>query len=368
MRLLFDHQIFSLQSRGGISRYFWELASRLRRDGVDLAIRAGLHRSLVLREHPAAWVHGRYLAPWPKTGPLRRALNAALTRRHFRRHPPDLVHETYFRPGSAYAPARPTVVTVFDLIHFKFPAEVTEGEEVRSDLRAAVARADRVLCISETTRRDLLELLPSLDPARVRAIPLGGLELQPHTAPPAPPPGLDAPFLLHVGLRAGYKNFDLVLRCLAESPRLRAQFHLVAFGGPPFTRDELARIQSLGLDAGRIRHRAGDDAALAACYAHAAALVCPSRYEGFGLTPLEAMAHGRPVLCSIAGSFPEVVGDAAVTFDPAQPADLARAIQSLVDSPGLAAELRARGPRQAARFSWDRCAAETLAVYRELTG
>ena len=106
-----------------------------------------------------------------------------------------------------------------------------------------------------------------------------------------------------------------------------------------------------------------DDADLPALYSAATAFVYPSLYEGFGLPPLEAMACGTPVVCSNAASLPEVVGDAAVSIDPLRVESLARGLQDVLGSAGLRDDLRARGLRRAAQFSWDRCAAETLAVY-----
>ena len=95
MRVLFDHQIFSLQARGGISRYVVELATRLAgHPGVAPCICAGWHRSLTLRESTTVAVHGRYVRPWPLSGPFWRSLNLGVTRRHVRRWRPDLVHET----------------------------------------------------------------------------------------------------------------------------------------------------------------------------------------------------------------------------------------------------------------------------------
>jgi glycosyltransferase involved in cell wall biosynthesis len=109
-----------------------------------------------------------------------------------------------------------------------------------------------------------------------------------------------------------------------------------------------------------------DEADLPALYSAATAFVFPSLYEGFGLPPLEAMACGTPVICSNAASLPEVVADAALSIDPTDVDALAQAMQAMLTSPGLRRDLRQRGLHRAARFSWDRCALETLAVYRDV--
>jgi glycosyltransferase involved in cell wall biosynthesis len=108
------------------------------------------------------------------------------------------------------------------------------------------------------------------------------------------------------------------------------------------------------------------DADLPAVYGGATAFVFPSLYEGFGLPPLEAMACGTPVACSNTSSMPEVVGDAAVTFDPRDEGAMTEALRQLAADADLRAELRARGLRRAAEFSWARAAQETVALYQEL--
>lgn len=368
MRVLFDYQAFSIQSHGGISRYVLELGSRLAaRPDVEPRLYAGWHRNVLLADAAPAWAHGRYVRPWPKTGPLRHALNRYLTRRYVAAWKPHLVHETYFGASSAYHAGIPTVLTLYDLIYFVLPAVDASAARVRQAQQAAVARASHIICISEQTRRDLFRFIP-VDPARVSVVPLAGPPPRPAAAPVPVRPDVEGPYLLHVGLRHSYKNFDVLLRALAGAARLQSHFRLVAFGDRPFNAGETARIRALGLDPSRIIHRAGDDRLLESYYAHAHAFVCPSLYEGFGLPPLEAMARGCPVVCSNRGSLPEITADATLGFDPESPGELAEALQLLVDSPALADDLRRRGLAQAARFSWQRCADDTLAIYRRLAG
>ncbi|HRA55105.1 MAG TPA: glycosyltransferase family 1 protein, partial [Thermoflexales bacterium] len=107
-------------------------------------------------------------------------------------------------------------------------------------------------------------------------------------------------------------------------------------------------------------------AAMPGLYGACDLFVYPSLYEGFGLTPLEAMACGAPVACSNTSSLPEVVGDAALLFDPRDPGAIAAACLRVLGEPDLAAELRASGVARAATFTWDECARRTVAVYRAL--
>jgi glycosyltransferase involved in cell wall biosynthesis len=177
--------------------------------------------------------------------------------------------------------------------------------------------------------------------------------------------GADAPYLLYVGSRVNYKNFRGLLDAYAASALLRANFFLLCFGGGEFTSAERAAISKGGVE-GRVRFLAGSDAVLAASYAHASLFVCPSFYEGFGIPVLEAMSLDCPVACSNSSSLPEVVGDAAKLFDPADRDAIRGALESVLDSPSAATALRERGRIRRQLFSWRGCAENTLDVYRRV--
>jgi glycosyltransferase involved in cell wall biosynthesis len=167
-----------------------------------------------------------------------------------------------------------------------------------------------------------------------------------------------------VGNRRGYKNFRTLLQAYGSSPILR-EFELIAFGGHRLLPGERKEITRLGIT-DRVRFESGSDRELAACYRAATAFIFPSKYEGHGNSPLEAMSHGCPVVCSNAGPIPEVVGDAGVYFDPNNAEELRTALERVVTTEGLQADLRARGYRRIAVFTWDKCAAETAQIYREI--
>jgi glycosyltransferase involved in cell wall biosynthesis len=112
----------------------------------------------------------------------------------------------------------------------------------------------------------------------------------------------------------------------------------------------------------------GSDRLLEAHYRAAIAFVYPSRYEGFGIPPLEAMAFGCPVACSDAGSIREVVGDAGAYFQPDDVQGLRAILERLAEDRAYAAELRAKGFAQIKKYSWESCAQETLQLYEQLLG
>jgi len=361
VRIVFDHQVFSFQQHGGVSRYFCEVAERLAGyDGCDVTVLAPLYVNAYLAKLPPSMVAGRHVPPIRHAERLRLLLNGALAQGWLARARPDVVHETYFSRISVAPRRAASVVTVFDMIHERFPEYFSPRDKTPALKAAAVRRADRVICISESTRRDLLERV-RVDPGVVSVVYLAGAPV-----PPVRPtrPVLDGPYVLYVGPRGGYKNFEGLLRAIAGSAALRAGVRVVAFGGGPLATAERALLRELALDEGVVVQMSGDDATLDAAYTFAAAFVYPSRYEGFGMPPLEAMARGCPVVCAANSSLPEVVGDAAELCDADDPGSIAAAIERVVGSPAHADELRARGRVRSAQFTWDRCARASYEVYR----
>jgi len=175
------------------------------------------------------------------------------------------------------------------------------------------------------------------------------------------------PYLLTVGTLQPRKNVEGVVQAFEALARDGAPHQLVVAGARGWRDEALAAKLRRSPAAARVRATGHvDDATLVALYRGAAAFVFPSRGEGFGLPPLEAMACGAPVVCSDRTSLPEVVGDAALLVDPDDAAAVAAALREALE-PARADELRARGFARAAQFTWERCAEATVAAYRRAT-
>lgn len=365
MKVIYDAQIFAQQEFGGISRYICALASQMSHvPGLDVKIVAPLHINQYLKDADRAIVTGVHVRRLPKTARLIKALSAALCGPVSSMMRPDLVHETYYAQQPLCRSKVPHVLTVYDMIEERFHDSFAAGYPVAQLKKVAVSRADHVFCISENTRRDLQEM-HSLDDDCLSVTYLG-YDALPQTGVQAEDLIGSAPFILHVGGRHGYKNFDGLLRAFAASPWLKANFRVVCFGAGALSPDELNLMAGLGLSASQVIHVGGGDDRLAALYQAAAAFVYPSKYEGFGIPPLEAMSLDCPVICSNTSSIPEVVGDAGEYFDPCDQDSIRGSIEAVLQSSARRPELVALGRERCKRFSWERCAQETLAVYRRL--
>ena len=270
------------------------------------------------------------------------------------------------------------VLTVHDLAFKRFPE--TAPQTTRWWLRRldrAVARAARILVPSEATRRDLTELL-GVDPGRVAVTPLA---VDPAVYRPAPAAevervrrvfGLAGPFILFVGGIEPRKNLARLVESFGRLPADLDVGLVLAGGGVawnPEGRGELdAALRSLPdpIAARVVRTGYVDEADKVALLTAAEVLAYPSRYEGFGLPVLEAMACGTPVLTSDSSALPEVAGDAAVMVDPEDADRIAEGLERVIRDGELRERLRAAGERRAAGYRWEDTARRTAEVLREV--
>jgi glycosyltransferase involved in cell wall biosynthesis len=282
-----------------------------------------------------------------------------------------IYHSAYYL--MPYSVRMPTVLTFYDLIPLRYPAYVSRRTRAlfRLTMGMALTVATHILAISAAARQDLIESF-HVPPEKVTTTLLAP---DPHFQPQSPEEiarvrsryMLPASFLLSVGINKPHKNLVALVEAFDSKPELTAHSTLV-FAGPWDERYPQAKATAVQLQLGdRVRFLGPiDDADLPGLYAAATAFVFPSQYEGFGLPVLEAMACGTPVACSNATSLPEVAGDAALLFDPAQPDAIAGALARLIDDAALRDDLRIRGLQRASCFTWQAVAARTLAVYRAL--
>lgn len=366
MRVAFDHQAFCLQRAGGISRYYARLASELFLSQTDIGIFAPLHRNQYLQQLPIGIVHGKGIKNYlPRTAGAIVWGNGIWSRAAIRAWKPSIVHETFYSDSRSAPKQCPTVVTVFDMISERFRTQsFSKSYDFKKSAKySTVMRADHVICISEHTRIDLLDYF-DLSEKKVSVVHLGCERFTPNNAYFDTVSSNNRPYLLFVGERGGYKNFDGLLSAFAKSKSLVQDFDIVAAGGGPFTIREQSLIHSHGLSLGQIRQQAVDDSQLGNLYSKASALIYPSKYEGFGLPPLEAMLYDCPVISSNHSSMPEVIGEAGEYFDPTSSESIIHAIVAVVYDRERQNTLKLKGRSRAKRFSWKACASNTLAAYQ----
>ncbi len=264
----------------------------------------------------------------------------------------------------------PSVLTIHDLQPLDMPQHF--GVVKRSWLRATLPRsarvARRVLCPSTFSANRVAQLL-DVAPNRLRVVPHGHERTTPGVLDPATDEALRERFgrflLLPAIAYAHKRHADLIDALALLADRFGDLSVVMTSSVGPETSDVLAKAEALGLHErchylGRV-----DEADLDALYRSAAAMVFPSVYEGFGNPTLEAMARGCPVVATTAASIPEVVGDAGLLVEPAQPRALAAAVARVLAEPGLADTLAEAGVEQAKKFGWREAGQHLLGAYRE---
>lgn len=357
IRVLFDHRIFLMQPVGGVSRYFTELIRGLHATGsVEPVVFAGFHSSKLLASLRDLGVLVTGLRLPFRAYPQRAfsLLNNLALKRIAVSARPDIYHATYYHPVDT-ALRLPLVVTVHDMIAELCPLPAAVADSTPARKLAAATAASRVICVSKHTEKDLLLHHPHL--AGKTSVVHHGSSFP---GKPRPAPPLGSPYLLYVGQRGGYKNASLLYKVM-QDPVCR-DLRLVFLGGDAPTPAELGH--NLGARVMFVPRCSDDD--LATWYRHAVALVYPSRYEGFGMPPLEAMQLACPVLASNTSSLPEVVGDAGLLLDPEKAADWVAAVGQLFTDPLLRHELSAAGQRRAREFTWACCAGQVASIYEEV--
>lgn len=267
----------------------------------------------------------------------------------------------------------PTVLTVHDIIFKLFPEHHKRLNKIflNQAMPLFVKRADRVITISESSKRDLMEHYGT--PAeKIRVIyeaaaPNFMAPSAEQVAAARQRYGLPAQFLLVVGAIEPRKNYSRLVEALVNLREKYPDLHLVVVGSKGwlyegfFRRIEELRAREQVIFPGYV-----PDEDLAAVYGAATVAVMASVYEGFGLPVLEAMACGTPVVCSQTSSLPELGGEVARYFDPHDVEAMTVALDTVLGDASLQQKMSDQGPARAAQFSWERAARETIAVYQEL--
>ena len=364
MRIAVDASRTVVAQRTGTERYSLELVQRLARlGGHDYTFYFNRPPPPALLSLGPAW--RPRVIPFPRLWThLRLAAELARDR-------PDLLFVPSHVLPLAYRGR--SVVTVHDLGFRLFPRAHPPAALAYLELstRWAARNATSLIAISRATAEALTRWY-GVDPARIRVVHEG---VSPDFRPPAPVAVeaararyrlADRPYLLTVGTLQPRKNLIGLLRAFRRLlERIGPDYLLVVAGRPGWGggRQPLeAEAERLALtDLVRFVGFVPDED-LPALYGGALAYVQPSFYEGFGLPVLEALACGAPVVAADSSALPEVVGQAGLLVDPRDPGSIAAALELLVREPERRAALAAAGPAQAARFSWERCARETLAV------
>lgn len=358
MQVFFDNSVFSIQKAGGVSAYWYELLSGMCNSGLSIGFlnarpqsdnifenKIDYNRFPCIKESRIPLKYLRYL-------PLRYALpNAAI------------FHGGYLR----VSPQKDilNILTVHDFAHErKLASKFPRGLANTMQKAYGIRRADGIICISNSTREELLHFFPGINPAKIKVIHHGIGNFNRINKQQVHGFSLDIDlqenFVLYVGARRNYKNFYTAVKTMELLPR---SFRLVAVGGEPWDKKEMEMMNEKIPGRYHIFQTISQDE-LNILYNHAFCLLYTSAYEGFGFPPGEAMKAGCPVVTTNMTSMPEVVGKAGLMADRPDPLLFAEKIRLLENETFRQAQIE-QGIKQVQQFTWSKSVQETINFYKD---
>lgn len=363
MKVFIDHQKFTTQKYGGISRYFANIIEGIKQsDSITYQLGVLHAKNHYIKNEPLALkgaLSDKILSRSEKADYL---LNQYYCERLLGKSEFDVFHPTYYDPYFFKQLKKPLVVTIHDLTYERLPEYFWAKDPLTYQKRLNIERADAIIAISNTTRNDLLHFF-DVDPAKVSVIYHGiDIETPLQFAPIA---NLPERYVLFVGDRSGYKNFYLFMNAIKPLLLGDPGLQVILTGGGRIEIADEEFLKRLALT-DRVRHINATDEQLNSLYRNAQLFVYPSLYEGFGLPILEAYKAGCPILLSDTECFREVADDAAVFFKATDQDDLTSKLSSTLANTELRADLVKRGTKRLADFPLKKSIDATLDVYKSL--
>lgn len=355
LNIFFDHQIFSLQRVGGISRYFAELRNSLPVYNCCTVMPQFYTENIYLETKNEI---GLKFVPQKIRGRVNEFFSRKNARAMLQSDSYDVFHPTYYSTYHLGKSKKPFVLTVHDMIHEIYPEQYRNPGEIQRSKKKLIQAADKIIAISDHTKSDILRFNP-IDPQKIEVIHHGTSILN---LTPEPLSSVPQSFVLFVGERKGYKNFKTLATAFSKIS-LPSGVGLFCVGGGPFSQEEMNYLTELKIEKKTIQ-KSLTDGELAWAYKNAACFVFPSLYEGFGIPILESMSFGTPTILSQTSCFPEIAGDAAIYFKTTD--ELADAIESVLNPKMPLSLLRDKAIAQSRLYSWDKVAKQTSSVYRSL--
>lgn len=387
MKILYDHQIFTSQRYGGISRYFFELMKQFSKsDTINYELALKYSNNFYLCNSPElcsfkmqTCVPEKKFLPginFKGKAKITRLLarmsilehsliiNKRLSVINLKSGNFDIFHPTYYDDYFLrYLGNKPYILTVYDMIHERFSGSYfKEAKSFISEKKELIRKSSHIIAISENTKKDIIDIY-KIDEKKISVVYLGNSFTNSDEGISAQ---LSENYILFIGDRHAYKNFEFFIKAIAPLLLHEKEIFLVCAGSVDFSAGENALIEHLGISEKVIHLPLVNDATLSALYRKALCFVFPTLYEGFGIPVLEAFACGCPALLSNTSSLPEVGGNAALYFNPEDSESILETVKSVVYSSELADKLRQKGYKQLKKFSWERCAFETRSVYEKV--
>lgn len=364
MKVLYDHQIFTSQIYGGISRYFFELLKNIKNnDEVECELSVRYSNNNYLKELNNL-SYKTFLENYSFRGKdrLLNILTKKVSKKYISKKDYDIFHPTYYDPYFLnYSGRKPFVLTIHDMIHEIYPEMFPLKDKTAERKKLLAQKATKIIAVSENTKKDIIRFF-NIDANKIEVIHLGSSFNVNGNSDIKIDISLPKKYILFVGDRNGYKNFELFIKAITPLLIEDDELKVICVGGRGFKEVEKEKFKRLNI-ANEVSQYSVNDNVLECLYRKAVAFVSPSLYEGFGIPILEAFSCGCPVMVSNASSFPEVAGDAAIYFDPTEKLSMLHSIQKVIYDNNLRIELIYKGYQRVKKFTWEKTAKKTKKLY-----
>lgn len=364
IKVFFDHQKFTTQRFGGISRYFASLIDAIK-NSADFDYKLGLlySNNHYIKDEKLLLNNavGRRLLR-SEYGGRSAYVNEKYCRYLLKEDKFSVFHPTYYDLYSIGLNKRPMVTTVHDMTYERLPEYFWANDPLPYNKRISMEKADRIIAISETTKKDILELT-GINEDKIQVI-YHGIDIRSELSLESVR-NLPSNYLLFVGDRSGYKNFYLFIDAFSKIKDAYPEIDVVLTGGGSLGHGDREFLHRTNLS-GRVHHVNVSDEQLNYLYKHALLFVYPSLYEGFGLPILEAFKAQCPVLLSDIDCFKEVGADAVAYFEKLNIDHLVYMLEMLINDDSARRNLVLKGEERLKNFPIETCTEKTLDIYREL--
>ena len=371
MKILFDSEIFQFQIFGGISLYFTKLLEEFKKDSaVDFKLPVFYSDNYYIKEksfsNPLRLYEKEFLFK-RQLIKLLNYINKQKTIFSIKAGNFDIFHPTYIFPYfHKYLKSKPYILTVHDMTietipeYFVFDKKISDIIKYKKML---IENATRVIAISENTKNDILKYT-NYDASKIDVV-YHGLPLE-STVIAEEIADLPKKFILFIGQRGKYKNFNSFLIAISEILKQDSDLYLVTAGGGGFNKTETDFVKNLGIEHKIIKKPIQNNNQLINYYKKALCFVFPSIYEGFGFPILECFQCNCPLVCADNSSFPEIAGDAAVYFDAYSIESMTENIKKVLYDENLRKNMIQKGQERLKLFSWKKTAQDTKKTYKKV--
>lgn len=368
IKVLFDYQVFVMQNYGGISRYFSELMKQFNNDKeIDYYLPISFSSNSYLDKRSLS-IFNSLISDLKFRGKSRITgyINNKKAVKCISSGDFDIFHPTYYDTYFLkHIKDKPFVLTVYDMIHEKFPNIFPKNDPTIKFKKDLINRASRIIAISKHTKKDIVNIY-KINPKKIDVVYLASSFTENFEYEMKGAINLPRKYILFVGDRHSYKNFTFFVESIGSLLLEDKNLFLICAGSKDFTEEESSLFSDLNIKEKIIHKDIENDEMLVYFYKNAEVFVFPSLYEGFGIPVLESLSCGCPTVLSNSSSLPEVGGLAALYFNPNNKNSIQSTVRKVLTNGKIKKDLVNKGFEQINKFSWHKTAEETLEIYKKV--